>query len=116
VSPGTCFRSTIEIETQEELITQHRRIEMKKFLIVAGLLTVIATPAFAQSFVPEYGTANELPFTYASNGNTQMTAHTKAELANASADEIVNRDPDSPANTGGGSEGYNWDLSHIQAN
>ena len=89
---------------------------MKKFLIVAGLLTVIATPAFAQSYVPEYGTANELPFAYASTHTPQMTAQTKAELANASADEIVNRDPDSPANTGGGSEGYNWDLSHIQPN
>jgi opacity protein-like surface antigen len=91
---------------------------MKKYLIVAGLLTVIATPAFAQSYVPEYGTANELQFVYASNGNTQMTAQTKGELAYASArtDGNVNQDPDSPANTGGGSEGYNWDLSHIQAN
>jgi hypothetical protein len=40
---------------------------MKKFLIVAGLLTAIATPAFAQSYVPEYGTANELPFAYGPN-------------------------------------------------
>ena len=41
---------------------------MKKFLIVAGLLTVIATPAFAQSFDPDEGTGNALPFSY----GTQM--------------------------------------------
>ena len=41
---------------------------MKKFLIVAGLLTVIATPAFAQSFDPDEGTGNALPFAY----GTQM--------------------------------------------
>ena len=31
---------------------------MKKFLTVVGLLTVIATPAFAQSFDPDNGTGN----------------------------------------------------------
>jgi hypothetical protein len=40
---------------------------MKKYLIVTGLLAVIATPAFAQSYVPEYGTGNVLPFTYGPN-------------------------------------------------
>jgi hypothetical protein len=40
---------------------------MKKYLIVAGLLAVIATPAFAQSYVPEFGTGNVLPFTYGPN-------------------------------------------------
>ena len=31
---------------------------MKKFLTVVGLLTVIATPAFAQSYDPDFGTGN----------------------------------------------------------
>jgi hypothetical protein len=38
--------------------------KMKKFLILAGFLTVIATPAFAQSFDPEEGTGNAEPFVY----------------------------------------------------
>jgi hypothetical protein len=37
---------------------------MKNFLIVAGLLSVIATPAFAQSFDPDMGTGNNVPFAY----------------------------------------------------
>jgi hypothetical protein len=89
---------------------------MKKFLIVAGLLTVIATPAFAQDFIPSFGTGNVLPFAYAPTENTRTTAQTTAEQSYASApiERNVSQDPDSPANTGGGSEGYNWDLSHVQ--
>jgi hypothetical protein len=38
---------------------------MKKFLTMLAVLTVTATPAFAQSFsVSPYGTGNVLPFTY----------------------------------------------------
>jgi opacity protein-like surface antigen len=87
---------------------------MKNFLIVAGLLTVIATPAFAQSFVHDYGTGNELPFAYAPTDNARTTAQTKADQAYASApiESKANQDLYSPANTGGGSEGYNWDLAH----
>jgi hypothetical protein len=39
---------------------------MKKIFIVASLLTAIATPAFAQSFDPDMGTGNNVPFAYAS--------------------------------------------------
>ena len=35
---------------------------MKKFLSTVALLTVIATPAFAQSFDPDNGTGNALAF------------------------------------------------------
>ena len=38
---------------------------MKKFLTTLAVLTVIATPAFAQSFDPDNGTGNVLPFSYA---------------------------------------------------
>ena len=34
---------------------------MKKLLTTVALLTVIGTPAFAQSFTPEFGTANIAP-------------------------------------------------------
>ena len=42
---------------------------MKKFLTTLALLTVFAAPAFAQSFDPEYGTGNVLPFAYAPQVN-----------------------------------------------
>jgi opacity protein-like surface antigen len=100
---------------------------MKKFLIMAGLLTVIATPAFAQDFIPSEGTGNVLPSYYDASGHLiqgvapQTVARAKgdnAENAFAMAPRgnanNVNVDPDSPANTGGGSEGYNWNLSHVQ--
>ena len=38
---------------------------MKKFLTTLAALTVIATPAFAQSFDPDNGTGNVLPFSNA---------------------------------------------------
>ena len=38
---------------------------MKKFLTTLAVLTVFATPAFAQSFDPDNGTGNVLPFSYA---------------------------------------------------
>ena len=38
---------------------------MKKFLTTLAVLTVVATPAFAQSFDPDNGTGNVLPFSYA---------------------------------------------------
>ena len=31
---------------------------MKKFLTIVGLLTVVATPAFAQAYDPDVGTGN----------------------------------------------------------
>ncbi len=42
---------------------------MKKFLTTFAVLTVIATPAFAQSFDPEAGTGNVLPFSHKSTHN-----------------------------------------------
>ena len=39
---------------------------MKKFLTIAGLLTLVATPAFAQSFDPDSGTGNVRAFSYES--------------------------------------------------
>ena len=38
---------------------------MKKFLTTLAVLTAFATPAFAQSFDPESGTGNVLPFSNA---------------------------------------------------
>ena len=87
---------------------------MKKILATMVLLTVIATPAFAQSFNAQEGTGNELPFSYKSTAHdTQSIARAGSENAFAMAPgQSVNHDPYSPANTGGGSEGYNWSLAH----
>jgi opacity protein-like surface antigen len=87
---------------------------MKKILATMALLTVIATPAFAQSFNAQEGTGNELPFSYKSTAHdTQSIARANGENAFAMAPgEKTTNDPYSPANTGGGSEGYNWDLAH----
>ena len=42
---------------------------MKKSLITLAVLTVFATPVFAQSFDPDNGTGNVLPFAYAPQAN-----------------------------------------------
>jgi hypothetical protein len=106
---------------------------MKKFLTILGLLTVIATPAFAQNFTGTWGTGNVLPSYYDANGHlVQGIAPQAAARANGAdafamapggttnADDAfamapggtTNADPYSPANNGGGSEGYNWSVAH----
>jgi hypothetical protein len=44
----------------------HRRSEMKKFLTIVGLMTIVATPAFAQLFDPDNGTGNVLAISHKS--------------------------------------------------
>jgi opacity protein-like surface antigen len=95
---------------------RHRRSEMKKFLAIVGLLTAVATPAFAQSFSHDFGTGNVI-----NEPALEQAGRTNANSAFAQAPETkTNRktriysgaDSDSPTETGGGSEGYNWNLSH----
>jgi hypothetical protein len=43
---------------RKTLSLYHRRSNVKKLLITIALLTMIGTPAFAQSYSPEFGTAN----------------------------------------------------------
>ena len=50
---------------------------MKKFLTTFAVLTVIATPAFAQSFDPDNGTGNVLPFS-----NTATATHHEKSAVN----------------------------------
>lgn len=83
---------------------------MKKILTTLAVLTAIATPAFAQSFDPENGTGNVLPF---SHGAT--ATHNDRSAVNQSATRSYAAVPgfgsignaDSPQATGGGSAGYN---------
>jgi hypothetical protein len=106
---------------------------MKKLLTTLALLTVIATPAFAQSFDPENGTANVLSlrsgptairnhrFAVRQNGlhaqamvpptrtqNHRFTVRQNGLDAQAMVLRALSApNPNSPASTGGGSLGYN---------
>jgi hypothetical protein len=51
---------------------------MKKFLTIVGLMTIVATPAFAQSFDPDDGTGNVLGFSYQSTAAHQSGLHSFA--------------------------------------
>ena len=85
---------------------------MKKLItIVAITASVMATPAFAQSFDPDAGTGNVLSF------NSDQTAQQNHKIAGRQSGldayamvpgtSWSGRDANSPAATGGGSEGYN---------
>ena len=85
---------------------------MKKFLTVVGLLTVIATPAFAQSYSHDFGTGNVIDVPALEQqqaGRTDaMSAFAQAPAEHSRSNAVV--DSDSPALTGGGSIGYNEEL------
>jgi opacity protein-like surface antigen len=90
---------------------------MKKFLTIVGLLTVVATPAFAQSYDHDFGTGNviNVPALEQQAGRADATsAFAQAPEENtvhkSRADNRVDRY--SPTVTGGGSEGYNWNLEN----
>ena len=82
---------------------------MKKFLTTFAVLTVIATPAFAQSFDPDNGTGNVLQFSHKSTHNEGKTAvRQDAMRAYATAPfEGSVANSNAPSATGGGSAGYN---------
>ena len=90
---------------------------MKKFLTTLAVVTVIATPAFAQSFCTCDGTGNVLKFT-----NNPITYQNRAPAIAANDPSglhtfaMVPRRPNAPFNSndpavaGGGSLGYNETL------
>lgn len=81
---------------------------MKKFLTTFAVLTVIATPAFAQSFDPEAGTGNVLPFSHKSTHEDKAAFRQDALRAYATAPfEGSVANSNAPSATGGGSAGYN---------
>jgi hypothetical protein len=89
---------------------------MNKFLTTLAVLTVFATPAFAQSFDPDNGTGNVLPFSHKStapqNNKTavrQSGLHAFAMVPGPGSAFNSN----SPAATGGGSLGYNEMLRNF---
>ena len=83
---------------------------MKKFLTTLAVLTTLAAPAFAQSFDPDAGTGNALPFAYtpAARQDHKIAARQSGLHAFAMVPGPgAAFNPNSPALTGGGSLGYN---------
>jgi hypothetical protein len=85
---------------------------MKAYLAALAVLTVVATPSFAQSFDPETGTGNVLPFASASpvfrSGQYPVRQDGRnAYAAVPRARSSFGPSSNSPASTGGGSLGYN---------
>ena len=85
---------------------------MKKLIaIVAITASVMATPAFAQSFDPDAGTGNVLSFSSESTAqqNNKIAGRQSGldAFAMVPGTSSAATDSNSPAVTGGGSEGYN---------
>ncbi|MGC1698670.1 MAG: hypothetical protein WA796_08090 [Pseudolabrys sp.] len=83
---------------------------MKKFLTTLAVLTAFAAPAFAQSFDADAGTGNVLSFVPTPTAphdhkisSRQSGLHSFAMVPGRGS--VFNSE--SPANTGGGSLGYN---------
>jgi hypothetical protein len=99
---------------------QHRRSDMKKFLTTVAVLTVFATPAFAQSFDRTVGTGNVLPFSYQpTDPQPAASHHEKSAVAQSGLHSFAMVpgvgagsafSSNSPDATGGGSIGYNENL------
>jgi hypothetical protein len=89
---------------------------MKKFLTILAVLTVFATPAFAQSFCTCDGTGNVLTFTH--NPITLPTQSIATGQSGLNAFAMVPGpgaafSSNSPAAAGGGSLGYNEMLRNF---
>ena len=80
---------------------------MKKLLTIVGVLTVVATPAFAQAYIPSLGSGNLVPFTYqATTNGSHAAADVRGDQAFAMAPGSLGNG-NSPTLTGGTSFGYN---------
>jgi hypothetical protein len=101
-------------------------IRISRLAVIAIAAASIAAPAFAQSFDPEFGTGNTLPFAFATtaqqSGKVTHARHMRVKAAarrsglNAFA-MVPSGDGGSalsPAATGGGSVGYNENLRRDQ--
>jgi opacity protein-like surface antigen len=86
---------------------------MKQFLTIVGLLAVIATPAFAQSYDPDFGTGNVInePAWEQQAGRADATS-AFAQAPQEKTHPKIDVDPYSAAVNGGGNDGYNWRLLH----
>ena len=80
-----------------------------KLAVMLAIATLgLASPAFAQSFDPAIGTGNNVPFSYQQTNHGVPSAARKLYDMVPSASSTVNSN--APADTGGGSTGYNQEL------
>jgi hypothetical protein len=98
-------------------------ITKSKIAVVAAVLGLLsASPAFAQSFDNDFGTGNELPSYYDSQGglharNARIQSQVAVHRSGLSAFASIGRSgfaSDEPSSTGGGSIGYNEMLQNDQ--
>jgi hypothetical protein len=101
--------------------------KLSTFALVAAIAAATnALPAFAQSFDPEAGSGNIVPFSYtpAAPGNRAVAVRPSGHGAMATRQEGLHafaavpggpsgRDGNDPALTGGGSVGYNQMLERF---
>jgi len=99
-------------------------VTKSKIAVIAAIAALsCASPAFAQSFDSDFGTGNELPTYYDSNGGlhagnvhmqwSQVAVHRSGLNAFASVGRS-SFTSDEPSSTGGGSVGYNEMLQNDQ--
>ena len=89
---------------------------MKKFLTTLAVLTVFATPTFAQSFDPDTGTGNVLAFSHTPTApqNEKIAGGRRGLDSFAMVPSSRSTfDSESPQATGGGSIGYNEMLRNF---
>jgi hypothetical protein len=89
---------------------------MKKLIMIVAVgASVLATPAFAQSFNPGFGTGNALPFSYgpiaSQNVNTATSRPSGRPLYDMVQSAPTSLNSSAPAANGGGSLGYNEMLA-----
>lgn len=101
-------------------------IRISRLALIATAVAGIAAPAFAQSFDPEFGTGNTLPFAFATtaqqSGKVALARHERIKAtarrsglnAFAMVPAVEGGSALSPAATGGGSVGYNENLRRNQ--
>ena len=98
-------------------------VTKSKFALIAAIAALsFASPALAQSYDNDWGTGNQLPTYYDSNGglhagNVRMQSRVAAHRSGLNAFASVGRSgfaSDEPFSTGGGSVGYNEMLQQDQ--
>jgi hypothetical protein len=101
-------------------------INISRLALIAVAVAGIAAPAFAQSFDPEFGTGNTLPFAFSTTNQQsgKVTVARHARIKTAARQNGLNAfamvpggasgSALSPAATGGGSIGYNENLRRNQ--
>jgi hypothetical protein len=91
-------------------------------IVALAAASLAAAPALAQSFDPQEGTGNQLPFAYQADGSEAGSHYANAGATRRTGMDSfameprahsrvpAYADPNSPALTGGGSLGYNRNI------